>query len=246
MKVWAIGDPHLSFQNGVLTKPMSIFGKQWENHPETIRKNWVSKVAEEDVVFVVGDISWAKKPAEVTEDLAFLGQLPGKKVFIRGNHDYWWASLAKVQNLLPKGSTALNGGIIEFDHFVVGGVRLWDIPGLQWEPFYAHAFDKEMAKIDENILEKETRRFNSCLELLKKSTLPKFLILHYPPSTPDLVETFYTKEIENAGISHCIFGHLHDIKVANRKDCYGKKNGVTYHLTACDWVDFSPVEIAQF
>lgn len=246
MKVWAIGDPHLSFQKGVLTKPMSIFGKQWENHPEVIRKNWEEKVATQDVVFVVGDISWAKKPAEVMEDLAFLGRLPGKKVFIRGNHDYWWSSLTKVQNMLPSGCTALNGGILEFEGFVVGGVRLWDIPGLNWEPYYNHAFDKELVELDANILEKETRRFVSCLELLKKSTLPKILLLHYPPSTPDLVETFYTKMIENAGISHCVFGHLHDIKIANRKECYGKKNGVFYHLTACDWVNFSPVQIEEF
>jgi predicted phosphohydrolase len=246
VKVWAIGDPHLSFQNGVLTKPMSIFGKQWENHPETIKKNWEAQVKEEDVVFVVGDISWAKKLTEVVEDLAFLGRLPGKKVFIKGNHDFWWTSLGKAQGVLPAGCTALNGGIIEFEHFVVGGLRLWDIPGLNWEPFYHHKFDRNLVELDENILEKETRRFENCLELMKDSILPKILLLHYPPSTPDLVETFYTKMIEKVGIKHCIFGHLHDIKIANRKECYGEKNGVTYHLTACDWVNFSPVQIAEF
>lgn len=246
MKVWGLGDPHLSLQKGVLTKPMSIFGKQWENHPETIKKNWEEKVDTQDVVFIVGDISWAKKPAEAQEDLDFLCRLPGKKVFIKGNHDFWWSSLTKVQNMLPVDCTALNGGIIDFGSFVVGGVRLWSIPGLEWEPFYEQKFDLSLTEEDQKILEKETQKLISCLELLKKSTLPKILLLHYPPTTPDLVETFYTKEIEKAGITHCVFGHLHNLKIANREECYGEKNGVKYHLTACDWAQFSPVKIAKF
>lgn len=246
MKVWAIGDPHLSFQNGVLTKPMSIFGKQWENHPKTIQKNWEENVDTQDVVFIVGDISWAKKPALAQEDLQFLCNLPGKKVFIRGNHDYWWSSLTKVQSLLPPHCTALNGGTLDFGHFIVGGLRLWDIPGLEWDGYYHQKIDRILTEEDQKILEKETQRLISCLEILKNSTLAKILLLHYPPTTPNLVDTFYTKEIEKAGISHCVFGHLHDLKIANREECYGVKNGVRYHLTACDWAQFKPVLIAQY
>lgn len=246
MKVFAIGDPHLSFKNGVLTKPMSIFGAKWEDHAGQLRRNWEEVISAEDVVFVVGDISWATKPAEVAEDLAFLERLPGQKVLIRGNHDYWWSSLTKVRNLLPPSCKAINGDVLEFENFVVGGTRLWDLPELSWKPYFKGDFQKKWTEADADILKKETIRLEQCIELLRKFSLPKFLLLHYPPTTPDLINTYITSIISKGGIDYCVFGHLHDMVVADGKSYYGSSLGVEYHLVSCDWVDFRPRCIAAF
>src|SRR5262249_47822628 len=100
MAVFAISDLHLGF---AVDKPMDRFGPQWAGHPEKIERAWRERVAEGDTVLVCGDTSWALKLDDAAPDLAFVGRLPGRKLLIRGNHDYWWGSLAKVRRSLPPG-----------------------------------------------------------------------------------------------------------------------------------------------
>lgn len=239
MNIWAIGDPHLSFKNGKLAKPMSKFGDQWVDHPEKIASYWKQVIQKTDLVCVVGDISWALKISEVEEDLEYFNNLPGHKIYIRGNHDFWWASLKKVNDLLPANDFALNGNVLEYDDFVIGGNRLWDVPGLLWDPYYEHVADKSFltkADNDQKTYLKEKARLEKCLEEIKNSPKTKILLLHYPPTTPDLIGTEICEMIEDAKIDHCIFGHLHGLQKPN--DFYGEKNGVQYHLVSCDMVDF--------
>ncbi len=248
MKIWAIGDPHLSFQNGQLAKPMDCFGVHWVSHPNKIAEAWKNQVAAEDLVCVVGDISWAMHIRDVKEDIAFFQALPGTKIFIRGNHDYWWSSLKKVNDLLTPPDVALNGNVVSFGSVHIGGVRLWDVPGLEWLPFFPKT-PKEVLRgpteEDLRILEREVVKLKLCLEELKKKSGTKILLLHYPPSTPDLVETSFTKMIEDAGVEHCVFGHLHGFEFSDRKLFYGSKSGVHYHLVSADFVDFSVKKIVE-
>ena len=109
MKIFAISDLHLSF---MVEKPMDIFGGNWENYTDKIKANWEKLVGDDDVVLIAGDISWAMKMEETKKDLEFIHSLPGKKVIIRGNHEYWWHSISKVRSILPESIFALQNDSI--------------------------------------------------------------------------------------------------------------------------------------
>jgi len=125
MKVFAISDLHLSINN---PKPMDIFGGNWDNYWDKIKKNWSEVVSPDDVVLISGDISWALKLEDAIPDLQEIASLAGKKIIIRGNHDYWWSSYSKVKNILPSSIFAIQNNAIKFDDFIICGTRLWTMP----------------------------------------------------------------------------------------------------------------------
>jgi predicted phosphohydrolase len=119
MNIYAISDLHLSFSSD---KPMSVFGAGWENHFEKIKKDWIAKVKEEDIVLIAGDISWAMKLSDAETDLKAIATLPGRKVLIRGNHDFWWSGIGKVRQSAPDNSFYfLNIDACKIDDFVFVG-----------------------------------------------------------------------------------------------------------------------------
>ena len=128
MRVFAIGDLHLSFGSGV-DKPMDVFGEAWRDHPAHLARAWRAAVGEEDLVLIPGDISWALHLADAKPDLAFIGGLPGGKLLLRGNHDYWWTSLAQVRAALPPSAAALQNEAAAIGGFAIGGTRGWTLPG---------------------------------------------------------------------------------------------------------------------
>ena len=99
MAIYVIADLHLSFKS---PKPMSIFGDNWDNHEEKIRKDWVSKVKEDDIVVLPGDFSWAMSLNDAYLDFKYLNELPGKKILLKGNHDYWWTTMTKMRNYIKE------------------------------------------------------------------------------------------------------------------------------------------------
>ena len=125
MKIYAIGDLHLP---GGDDKPMEVFGTHWEGHWQKIKQDWLEKVRYEDVVLIPGDISWAMQLEHAVEDLRAVGDLPGRKIILRGNHDYWWGSITRVREALPEGMYALQNDAIELDGVVFCGSRGWTIP----------------------------------------------------------------------------------------------------------------------
>ena len=125
MKVFAISDLHLSVNN---PKPMDIFGPAWENYIEKIFVDWREKVGEEDLVLLAGDFSWAMKLEDSIADFQMLEDLPGKKIIIRGNHDYWWNSISAVRKILPKNFYAIQNDALKFGKFIICGTRLWNLP----------------------------------------------------------------------------------------------------------------------
>ena len=125
MKVFAISDLHLSTN---CQKPMDIFGKSWVNYFELICADWKAKVSQDDVVLLPGDFSWAMRMEDALADFELVAQLPGKKVILRGNHDYWWNTLSQVRNAIPKDFFALQNDCLRFGDVLICGTRGWVCP----------------------------------------------------------------------------------------------------------------------
>lgn len=230
MKVFAISDLHLSVNN---PKPMDIFGPVWENYLDKIFADWKEKVSEEDLVLLAGDFSWAMKLEDTKEDFALLSELPGKKILIRGNHDYWWKSISAVRNVLPEQFYAIQNDAIKFGNYIVCGTRLWNLP----------AMNKVQSEEDEKIYKRELLRLEMTLQAAKKlKTADEKIIcmLHYPPYTYNEEDNEVTALIEKYGADKVVYGHIH---AYCKQNLVLEKNGVNYYLTSCDIVGNKMIEI---
>ncbi len=230
MAIWALGDLHLSHAQ---PKPMDIFGEAWANHTGKIAANWRRVVGEEDLVIIPGDISWAMDLAGAQADLDWLAALPGVKLLIRGNHDYWWSSIGKVRAALPPGLVALQNDHFVFGKWAVCGTRGWLCPGDE-------GFGGEH---DEKIYRRELGRLQLSLEsAVKAGQMRLIAALHYPPFERRTDPSGFTELLERYGVKHCVFGHIHD--PGREKLFQGERGGVVYHFVASDGVDFTPVPVS--
>ena len=199
MRVFAIADPHLS---GANPKPMDIFGGNWEGHPEVFFERWRETVGDNDLVLVPGDISWAMHLDEALIDLKAIAALPGQKVLLRGNHDYWWSSISKVRAQLPPSLYALQNDALRFAGITVAGTRGWTVPG---------SFD--FSEQDAKIYAREVERLKLSLAAAAKlggDTL--IVMLHYPPTNPRLEPSEMMDILVKAAPDIVVFGHIHGEK----------------------------------
>ncbi len=230
MKIFAISDLHISTSTD---KPMDIFGGNWVGYMEKIRADWQSKVTDEDIVLIGGDISWAMDITDAQKDILTLVDLPGKKIFIKGNHDYWWSGIGKVRDILPEGFFALQNDSIKFGNVVICGSRCWSVPG-------APDFKEQ----DMKIYLRETERLKLSLKSAKQSLQDgdKLLaLIHYPPFNVRRENSLFTDIFEENNVDAVIYGHLHGKSV--RADKLVIKNGIKYYLTSCDQVENKLTEI---
>ncbi len=237
MKIFAIGDTHLSFSR---PKPMDVFGECWKDHPRRLAERWDAVVGEADVVLIVGDISWAMRLAEAAPDLRFLAERPGRlKVMIRGNHDYWWDSAKKVRAALPERMEIVQNDAWRVDEGVVFcGARGWNLPSL---PYY----DQER---DEKLFQREVGRLETSLERARDLQRPgdaKIALLHYPPLGPDPAAPSPVMDLLGEhGVDLAVYGHLHgeeDHRWAPR----GLHRGVILRFVAADFVGFEPQPVFE-
>lgn len=224
MKIFAISDLHLSINN---PKPMDIFGPVWDNYVDKIFADWKEKVGEEDLVLLAGDFSWAMKLEEAIADFKLLENLPGKKIIIRGNHDYWWKSISAVRGVLPYGFYAIQNDALKFGNVVICGTRGWIIP------------ERNASLSDENkkIYDREVLRLDLTLQAaskLREEGDKLICMLHYPPTNFTKDDNEFTSAIEKNKVDEVVFGHLHGYK---REEPTYTKNNVKYFLTSCDMVD---------
>ena len=229
MRLFAISDLHLS--NGV-DKPMDIFGPQWVGHGDRIREAWDREITADDWVLVGGDTSWGLSLAEAQPDLDWLGERPGQKILIKGNHCTWWTSLSKVRAAVDESIHLLQNNAIKMpDETVVIGTRLWDPPDAPWS-------DERAKKIFERELGRLQLSIDAGAKLGGKRTIA---LIHYPPKYSDGRETKAVPMLREAGVSHCIYGHLHgkDLK----HGFTGEADGIHYYLVSCDNTGFAPIEI---
>lgn len=226
MNVYAIGDLHLSLAKP--NKEMDVFGSHWENHFERISKDWCARVSEEDIVLVPGDISWAMRPEEAQLDLEAIGALPGKKLLLRGNHDYWWGSVAKVEAVLGANTRIIQNNCIVEGDYVFCGSRGWTFPT-----------DGVFSDEDRKIYEREKIRLGLSLDCAKKQQGKRIIVMmHYPPLYEDKVDTEFAQMIAAAGAKEAVFGHLHGEILNQIHLADFVVDGVNYNLVSADYMDF--------
>ena len=230
MNIYAISDLHLSAN---AEKPMDVFGGNWEGHFEKIKADWREKGTEEDAVLIAGDISWAMKMDGAMEDLRSISPLPGKKVFIRGNHDYWWNGITRLRDRAPDPSFFfLQTDGVRLGEYVIVGSRGWTCPG---SPDYTEQ--------DQKLYLREAERFRLAFETVKplrREGDKTIALIHYPPFNLKREDSLFTSLFENNFVDKVIFGHLHGPVFFPLSS---EKNGVEYHLTSCDKTDFKLVKI---
>ena len=230
MNIYAIGDLHLSTSS---SKPMDVFGGNWEGHFEKIKSDWLATVKEDDIVLICGDISWAMKLDEAKSDLAELAPLTGKKVFIRGNHDYWWSGIGKVRAAAPDESFCfLQTDAVKIGKYVIVGSRGWTSPG-----------SPDFTAQDEKLYLREAERFRLAFaeaERLKEEGDELIAMIHYPPFNLKTSDTLFTQLFEKHGVNKAVFGHIHGAAYFPLRT---EKNGIEYHLTSCDKTGFKLVKI---
>lgn len=248
MKIFAIADLHLSFSTP--QKTMEIFSDIWKNYHSKIEESWKKNISKDDLVLIPGDISWALKLKEALIDLEFIHSLPGKKIIIRGNHDYWWPSNAKLKISLPPSIDFIYNNAINFENISIAGARLWDTQEFNFNSYIDYKqnpkqkkdLDEEIQKdLSEKIFEKEIQRLKLSLDQMNKNAKIKIAITHYPPISAELKDSQASKLLESYKITHCVFGHLHNVK--KDKKLFGEKNNIKYFLTSSDYLDFIPIQI---
>lgn len=230
MKVFAISDLHLS---GKADKPMNVFGAGWEGHFEKIKADWCSKVSDGDVVLLGGDTSWGMYLDEGMFDVQCLAPLPGKKVLIRGNHDFWWNGITRVRAAAPDDTfTFLQNDCVKIGNIIIAGSRGWTCPG-----------SADFTEHDMSLYLRESERFKLCFQEVKKvrtegDTL--LALIHFPPFNVKLEDTLFTKLFEENKVDKVVFGHLHGAVYFPFKT---EKNGIQYYLTSCDKTRFTLTQI---
>lgn len=206
----------------------------WDNYVEKIKRNWNKTVKSDDLVVIAGDVSWAMRLESAKEDFSFIESLNGQKVVIRGNHDYWWSTVKKIEEFFAENSfktiSLLHNSAIIFDEICICGTRGWN---------YKFCEDK-----DRKIFAREVGRLKASLDAAKQTDLEKIVFLHYPPVYgPDEAKEIIDLLLEN-NIKKCYYGHIHGNTVGNlvnKRIVLGDYKGINLQLVSGDYVDFTPV-----
>lgn len=251
MRIWALADLHLSF--GVPSKSMEIFGPSWKEYQEKIYAAWTKLIREEDLVLIPGDISWAIHIEEALIDLQWIAALPGTKVLLKGNHDYWWSSTNKLRKILPQSIYLIYHDSLEWNEVAIGGARLWDTPEYSYDDFITfqktprcvkRKTEEELSHLEEDnarIFTRELMRLELSLKQLNPKAKTRIAMTHYPPIGPDLQPSRAAELLEKYQVDICVFGHIHSVK----KDALpmGSARGVHYYFASADYLNFEPILI---
>lgn len=221
MAVFAISDLHLPAS----VKPMDVFGDHWKNHFERIRADWLDRVKPDDVVLLPGDLSWAMRLEDALDDLNSIAALPGAKILLRGNHDYWWSSIGRVRRALGEGAYALQNDSLLLGGRLYAGARGWTIP------------DADAPKgEDARIYRRERLRLELSLKHARSrdAKAPITALMHFPPLTDEAPG--FSDILEAYGVQDCVYGHLHGAAIYGA--VRGVVRGVKYHPVSCDGLGF--------
>ncbi len=222
MAIYAIGDLHLP---GGADKPMNVFGDHWAGHFERISRDWRSKVDEEDVVLIPGDISWAMQVQDALPDLMAIGQLPGIKLLLRGNHDYWWCGITRLREMLPQGMHAIQNDALRIGDTAFCGTRGWTLPG------------SGTTEEDEKIYRRELQRMEMSLDRAMAMKASRLVVMcHYPPLGEGGAETPLSQLLGRYPVDDVVYGHLHGPSL--RGAVNGVYGGIRYHCVSCDGLQF--------
>ena len=224
MALYAIGDLHLCLG---APKPMDIFGGAWVDYMQKLQKGF-SCVTDEDTTVLLGDLSWALDLEQATEDFRWINQIPGLKIILKGNHDYWWSTATKFQKFCTEREFS-NMQILNNNHFTYGNYAICGTRGWFFE-------EERSGEHDEKVFKRELLRLEASLQAA--GDLPKIVFLHYPPRykgyTCDEILTLFDKY----AVRQCFYGHLHGASHGLAME--GLWDGVEYRLVAADKLNFTP------
>jgi Predicted phosphohydrolase len=233
LSIFAIGDLHLSFDERI-AKPMDIFGDKWIDHHERVKENWLQLVGEDDTVIIPGDVSWGLRLDEALADLQWIHQLPGKKVITKGNHDLWWTSINKLNNMFDDITFLQNHCYHAEGGIYICGTRGWICPGTE-------GFDEH----DRKIYDRELLRLKFSLEEARSAGAETIIAsLHYPPTNDKMQGSGFTDMLTEYGVKICVYGHLHGTD-AFGNGIKGVLNGVAYRLVSLDYLGGKPALISK-
>ena len=230
MSLYAIADTHISLSTG---KKMDIFGG-WQDYEKRLEQNWRRLIGENDTVIIPGDISWCIDMQKGKEDFEFLNSLPGEKILMKGNHDYWWSTAKKINEFFEKYSLTtlhiLHNNAYTCQNIAMCGSRGW-------------FFDAE-SDLDKKIVLREAGRLRASINAAKQTGKKPVVFLHYPPlSRENKCDEIYNCLLEE-GIERCYYGHLHSY--AHKAAFIGKdENGIEFNLISADYLGFCPVKICE-
>lgn len=228
MSLYAIGDLHLSF--GV-KKPMDIFGG-WENHTEILKKNWLLNITDNDTVVLVGDISWGMNFTESLPDFRFIHSLPGRKIIIKGNHDYWWTSMSKMNRFLAENGfddiSILHNNSYSYGEWGICGTRGW-IQMAHEQP------------ADAKVLAREVQRLETSVKSALSENLKPLVFIHYPPVYASSCNYEMIEVMRKYGIDKCYYGHVHGY--AHKNAVTGERDGINFNMISGDYIQFDPKKI---
>lgn len=220
--IYAIGDLHFDHSN---TKPMDVFGEKWINHKEKIIEDWIKRVDEDDLILIPGDTSWGLKLQDAYPDLKLLDDLPGKKVIIKGNHDYWWEGISKIRSLNLESIHFIRNDSYIYKNIAIAGTRGWMSKD-------SDSFDAQ----DEKIYNRELIRLEASLKTIPQSVKYKIAMLHYPPFDGKLRKNEFVDILNKYNVDMCIYGHLH--AEGHKYSIEGIFEGIDFHLVSSDYLDF--------
>ena len=227
MSLYAIADTHLSFGTD---KPMDSF-EGWQDYTSRLEKNWNKLVEEDDDVVIAGDISWAMRLTDTRKDFAFLQQLPGQKLIMKGNHDYWWTTASKFYRFCEENGFqnmyVLHNNCYFYNEYALCGTRGW-------------FFEEERSgQHDEKVFHRELCRLEASLQAA--GDRPKLCFLHYPPRYRGYECPEILKLLRRYGVRACYYGHLHG--ASHKLAIEGLWDGVDFRLLAADYLNFRPAKI---
>lgn len=224
MSLYAIGDTHLSFGTD---KPMDIF-RGWDNYVSRLENNWKNLINDDDTVIIMGDVSWAMKLENAEKDFSFINSLPGKKIIMKGNHDYWWNTMSKMEKFVDE----KNFSTIKFlfnNSYRVGDYSICGTRG--W------FFDDACEHSDKVIL-REAARLRCSIKAGRELGGEPLVFLHYPPvSTQQICEPIYNV-LKEENIKNCYYAHLHGAAVNFAFN--SEKDGIKFELLSADYLKFCP------
>ena len=234
MSIYVIGDLHLSFNT---QKPMDIFGENWTGHEEKIKRDWLQKVKDEDLVVLPGDFSWETYLENTKKDFEYLNSLPGKKILLKGNHDYWWTTITSMRKFLKENNFEnidfLYNNSYEFEDKILCGTRGWSITD---EETNEKLINRELIRLELS-LQDGVNKYGTDKEII--------VFMHYPPITKAKIitgqEAKFVEMMRKYKVKRCFYGHLHGTSIADAVE--GNIEGIELKLVSADGLDFELLKI---
>ncbi len=227
MALYAIGDLHLCLG---AYKPMDVFGGSWVGYMDKLH-NGLSVIREEDTTVLLGDLSWALDLSGAKEDFQWISRIPGRKIILKGNHDYWWSTAAKFNRFCQENSFkdlhVLNNNCFTYGDYAICGTRGW---------FYE---EERSGEHDEKVFKRELQRLE--VSLKAAGELPKLVFLHYPPRYKGYECDEILELLRRYEVRRCFYGHLHG--PSHKLAMEGQWDGVEFRLVAADYLDFKPYKV---